>query len=133
MLLTNKHSATTEAIIGCAMEVHRILGSGFQEVIYQRSLAVEMEKVGLIFGRELEVPLFYKGVDVGSRRADFLVADAVLVELKALHEITPTHHAQIINYLEAYQLEIGLLINFSERSLRFKRFIKSQSRHHPNS
>ena len=110
------------------MEVHRTLGSGFQEVIYQRSLAVEMEKAGLLFARETEMPLFYKGVDVGSRRVDFLVDDTVLVELKALHEITPTHFAQIINYLEAYQLEIGLLINFGEPSLRFKRFLKSQSR-----
>lgn len=110
------------------MEVHRTLGSGFQEVIYQRSLAVEMEKAGLGFGREVEMPLFYKGIDVGSRRVDFLVEDAVLVELKALHELTPTHYAQIINYLEAYQLEVGLLVNFGERSLRFKRFIKSQAR-----
>ena len=108
------------------MEVHRTLGNGFQEVVYQRSLAVEMEKEGLVFARELEVPLFYKGVDVGSRRVDFLVGEAVLVELKALHELTPNHYAQIINYLEAYQLEVGLLINFGERSLRFKRFIKSQ-------
>ena len=108
------------------MEVHRTLGTGFQEVIYQRSLAVEMEKAGLIFGREVEMPLLYKGVDVGARRVDFLVGEAVLIELKALHELTPTHYAQIINYLEAYQLEVGLLINFGERSLRFKRFIKSQ-------
>jgi GxxExxY protein len=132
MLLDNRYSGITERIIGCAMEVHRTLGCGFQEVVYQRSLAVEMEKAGLVFGRELEMPLFYKGVDVGSRRADFLVADAVLVELKALHQIDQTHHAQIINYLEAYQLEVGLLINFGERSLRFKRFIKSQARHRPN-
>ena len=105
-----------------------MLGTGFQEVIYQRSLAVEMEREGLLFGREIEMPLFYKEVSVGSRRVDFLVGESVLVELKALHELTPTHYAQIINYLEAYQLEVGLLINFGERSLRFKRFIKSQQR-----
>ena len=128
MLLDNRHNKLTEAIIGCAMEVHRTLGNGFQEVIYQRSLAVEMEEAGLLFGREIELPLFYKEVSVGSRRVDFLVGEAVLVELKALHELTPTHYAQIINYLEAYQLEVGLLINFGERSLRFKRFIKSQHR-----
>jgi len=128
MLLDNRHNKLTEAVIGCAMEVHRSLGNGFQEVIYQRSLAVEMVKTGLIFGREIEMPLFYKGVEVGSRRVDFLVGEAVLVELKALHELTSTHYAQIINYLEAYQLEVGLLINFGERSLRFKRFIKSQLR-----
>lgn len=87
-----------------------------------------MEKAGLLFGREIEVPLYYKEVAVGSRRVDFLVGEVVLVELKALHELTPTHYAQIINYLEAYQLEVGLLVNFGERSLRFKRFIKSQHR-----
>jgi len=99
MLLDNRYGKLIEAVIGCAMEVHRTLGNGFQEVIYQRSLAVEMEKVGLVFGRESEMPLFYKGVSVGSRRVDFLVADAVLVELNSLHELTPTHYAQIINYL----------------------------------
>lgn len=109
------------------MRVHTILGTGFQEVIYQRSLAVEMEREGLIFAREIEVPLYYKGVDVGSRRVDFLVEEAVLVELKALHELTPTHHAQIINYVEAYRLEIGLLLNFGEPNLRFKRFVKNHN------
>ena len=131
MLLDIRHNKTTETIIGCAMRVHTILGTGFQEVIYQRSLAVEMELAGLVFGREIEVPLFYKNVEVGSRRVDFLVDECVLVELKALHELTPTHHAQIINYLEAYRLEVGLLINFGERSLVFKRFLKNHS--HPKS
>ncbi len=126
MLLDNRHNALTRSIIGCTMEVHRTLGSGFQEVIYQRSLAVEMEKARLVFGREIEMPLFYKGVDVGYRRVEFMVGEAVLMELKALHELTPTHFSQIINYLEAYQLEVGLLLNCGERSLRFKRFIKSQ-------
>ncbi len=88
MLLDNRYGKLTGAVIGCAMEVHRTLGAGFQEVIYQRSLAVEMEKAGLVFGREMEMPLFYKGVEVGSRRVDFLVSEAVLVELKALHELT---------------------------------------------
>ncbi len=128
MLLDNRHNKLTETIIGCAMEVHRTLGTGFQEAIYQRSLAVEMEAAWLVFGREIEMPLLYKKMEVGSRRVDFLVGEAVLVELKALHELNTTHYAQIINYLEAYQLEVGLLINFGERSLRFKRFIKSQLR-----
>ena len=110
------------------MTVHRMLGTGFQEVIYQRSLAVELEQAGVVFGREIEMPLFYKEVEVGSRRVDFLVKEVVLVELKALHELTPTHHAQIINYLEAYRLEVGLLINFGEPSLKFKRFLKNQPR-----
>jgi GxxExxY protein len=105
-----------------------MLGNGFQEVIYQRSLAVEMEQAGLCFGREIEMPIFYKGVEVGSRRVDFLVEETVLVELKAIPELTPTNFAQIINYLEAYRLEVGLLINFGETSLKHKRFLKNQLR-----
>jgi len=128
MLLDTRFNKLTETVIGCAMQVHRILGTGFQEVIYQRSLAVELEQAGVVFGREIEMPLFYRGVEVGSRRVDFLVEETVLVELKALHEITLTHHAQIINYLEAYHLEVGLLINFGEPSLKFKRFLKNQPR-----
>ena len=127
MLLDTRYNELTKAVIGCAMHVHKVLGTGFQEVIYQRSLAVEMEAAGLVFGHEIEMPLFYRGVEVGSRRVDFLVAEVVLVELKALHELTPTHHAQIINYLEAYRLEVGLLINFGEFSLKFKRFLKNPS------
>jgi GxxExxY protein len=99
MLLDTRFNQLTERVIGCAMRVHRLLGTGFQEVIYQRSLAVELEQAGVVFGRELEMPIFYKGVEVGSRRVDFLVEETVLVELKALHELNATHHAQIINYL----------------------------------
>ena len=110
------------------MAVHRMLGNGFQEVIYQRSLAIEMEQAGLRFAREMEMPIFYKGVDVGTRRVDFLVEEVVLVELKALSGLNQSNFAQIINYLEAYRLEVGLLINFGETSLRHKRFIKSQPR-----
>ncbi|MDO7874614.1 GxxExxY protein [Hymenobacter sp. ASUV-10] len=128
MLVDTRHNKLTEAVIGCAMRVHKTLGTGFQEVIYQRSLAIEMREAGLVFAREIEMPLFYKGVEVGSRRVDFLVEECVLVELKALHELTKTHHAQIINYLEAYQLEVGLLINFGEPSLKFKRFLKNHPR-----
>lgn len=133
MLLDTRFNSLTYQIIGCAMTVHKMLGSGFQEVIYQRSLAVELEGAGLLFVREIEMPIFYKGVDVGSRRVDFLVAETVLVELKAVSELTTAHHAQIINYLEAYQLEVGLLINFGEASLRHKRFIKNQPRPQPPS
>jgi len=127
MLLDTRYNKITERIIGNAMRVHTILGTGFQEAIYQRSLGIEMEQQGLVFEREIEMPLYYKGVAVGSRRVDFLVEQAVLVELKALHELTPTHHAQIINYLDAYRLEVGLLINFGEPSLRFKRFVKNHN------
>ena len=116
------HSDLTHQIIGCAMRVHSAMGNGFQEVVYQRCLAIEMDEAGLRFARELEMPLFYKEKEVGSRRVDFLVEDKVLVELKAISEITPVHHAQLLNYLNAYKIRIGLLINFGEVSLKFKRF-----------
>jgi GxxExxY protein len=126
MLIDTRFNKLTHEIIGCAMAVHRMLGNGFQEVIYQRSLAVELEAAGLLFARELEMPIFYKGVDVGSRRVDFLINDTVLVELKAVHELNHSHYAQTINYLEAYRLEVGLLINFGESSLKYERFLKNQ-------
>ena len=122
-----KNGDITEKIIGSAMKVHTYLGNGFQEVIYQRCLALEMEKQGLGFARELEMPIHYEGVEVGTRRVDFLVEDKVLVELKAITEITDVHYAQTINYLKAYQLEIGLLINFGQKKLQWKRFIKTLS------
>ena len=116
-----KYSDLTGKIIGCAMEVHKILGNGFQEVIYQRALAYEMELQGLHFSREFEMPVFYKVIQVGTRRVDFLVEEVISVELKALTQIEPVHLAQAINYLEAYNLEIGLLINFGEVKLKFHR------------
>ncbi|RAK66953.1 GxxExxY protein [Hymenobacter edaphi] len=128
MLLDTRYNELTRQVIGCAMQVHRQLGNGFPEVVYQRSLAVEFEEAGLPFQREVVMPVFYKNIEVGSRRVDFLVADVVLVELKALNELTAVHFAQTINYLEAYQLEIGLLLNFGEPSLRYKRFLKNQPR-----
>ena len=115
----------TGKIIGCAMQVHRVLGTGFQEVIYQRALAIELEQCGVTAQREVEMPIHYRQRDIGSRRVDFLVAETVLVELKALSGLNETHHAQIINYLEAYRLPIGLLINFGTSSLEFKRFVKT--------
>jgi GxxExxY protein len=116
----------TGKIIGCAMQVHRLLGTGFQEVIYQRALAIELEQCGIAAQRELEMPIYYRQKEIGSRRVDFLVDETVLVELKALSALNETHHAQIINYLEAYRLPIGLLINFGASSLEFKRFVKTQ-------
>lgn len=115
------HSELTGKIIGCAMKVHSYLGNGFQEVIYQRCMAIEMEKQGLGYARELEMTVFYEGIDVGTRRVDFLVEDKVMLELKAISKLDDTHLAQAINYLEAYKLETGLLINFGARSLEFKR------------
>lgn len=103
------------------MEVHKLLGNGFQEVIYQRALEYEMELQGLLFAREFEMPIFYKEKQVGTRRVDFLVEENISVELKARTQLEPVHLAQAINYLEAYNLEIGLLINFGETKLKFHR------------
>lgn len=118
---TYKYSELTSKIIGCAMTVHKILGNGFQEVIYQRALAIEMRLAGIEFNREFEMPIFYREKQIGTRRVDFLVESFISVELKAITKLEDVHFAQAINYLEAYNLEIGLLINFGEKSLNFKR------------
>lgn len=117
-----KYSDLTRQIIGCAMKAHNELGNGFQEVIYQRALAQEMRTANIEFARELPMTIVYKGKDIGERRADFVVEGLVMVELKAITKIENVHFAQAINYLEAYKLEIGLLINFGARSLEFRRF-----------
>jgi GxxExxY protein len=111
----------TYNIIGCAMKVHAKLGNGFQEIIYQRALAIEMNKLNLNFARELEMPIFYDNQEIGSRRVDFLVQNEVLVELKALVALEDVHLAQGLNYLVAYKLNKGLLINFGAKSLEVKR------------
>ena len=117
----HKYSELTGRIIGCAMEVHNFLGNGFQEVIYQRALEYEMELQGLRFSREFEMPVLYKDKEVGRRRVDFLVEDVISVEIKALIQLEKVHLAQAINYLEAYNLEIGLLVNFGSTRLEFHR------------
>lgn len=124
-----KYSDLTHRIIGCAMAVHSYLGNGFQEVIYQRALAYELQLANLSFLREIEVEIFYKDMPnpLGIRRADFIVENKVLIELKALSAIEEVHWAQTLNYLRAYRIEIGLLINFGEKSLNFKRFILSSN------
>ena len=124
-----KYSELTSKIIGCAMEVHRMLGNGFQEVIYQRALAIEMNTQYLAFQREFEMPIYYKQEHIGNRRVDFLVDEKISVELKALTKLEDVHFAQAINYLEAYNLEIGLLINFGETSLNFKRLSNKKFNH----
>ena len=116
-----KYSDLTGKIIKCAMAVHSALGNGFQEVIYQRALEIEMSDSGISFSREHEMPIYYKLQQIGTRRADFLVEGIISVELKAIIQLEDVHFAQAINYLEAYNLEIGLLINFGEKSLTFKR------------
>ncbi len=109
-------SELTGKIIGCAMEVHKILGNGFQEVIYQRAMAIEMANQGLEFSREHEMEINYKGVQIGTRRVDFFVEGKIMVELKAIIQMDNVHLAQAINYLEAYGLSIGLLISVSFKS-----------------
>jgi GxxExxY protein len=117
-----KYSELTSKIIGCAMTVHKTLGNGFQEIIYQRALEIEMRLAGIEFSREFERPIFYREEQIGTRRVDFLVEGIISVELKAITQLEDVHFAQAINYLEAYNLEIGLLISFGEISLNFKRF-----------
>jgi GxxExxY protein len=116
-----KHEEITHKIIGCAMKVHGTLGNGFQEVIYQRALAIEMEKQGLSYKREMEMSIFYDGINIGTRRVDFFVEETIMVELKALIKLEEVHLAQAMNYCQAYNLPIGLLINFGAKSLEFKR------------
>ena len=111
------------------MKVHSTLGSGFQEVIYQRALDIEMNKQGLSFAREMEMTIFYEGIDIGTRRVDFFVEDKIMVELKAVVALNEAHLAQAINYLEAYQLPIGLLINFGSKSMEHKRVYNAR---HPD-
>jgi GxxExxY protein len=111
----------TYKINGCAMRVHNTLGNGFQEVIYQRCLAFELERDALNFGREIEQTIYYNGIEVGTRRADFVVEGKVIVELKALVNLEAVHLAQAKNYVVAYDFPIGLLINFGATSLQFKK------------
>ena len=111
----------THKIIGCCMEVHRTLGNGFQEVVYQRALSIEFRLQNLAFEREKEMPLEYKGEDIGTRRVDFFVESSVMVEIKAVEQILDVHKAQAINYCEAYKIADGLLINFGGTSLEYKR------------
>jgi GxxExxY protein len=125
-----KHKDITEKIIGAAFEVHKFLGNGFQEVIYQRALAYEFEQAGLSFLREFEETIYYKDMPapLGTRRADFIIESKVLVELKAISQLEDIHMAQVLNYLKAYRLEVGLLINFGSKSLSFKRLVLTQSK-----
>lgn len=116
-----KEQELTHKIIGAAMEVHKHLGNGFQEVVYQRALAIEMQLQNINFVREQEMPLTYKGFDVGTRRVDFFAENKIMVEIKAIINLEDVHLAQAMNYIEAYNLEIGLLINFGSKSLQFKR------------
>jgi len=116
-----KHEELTRRIIAAAMKVHSALGNGFQEVIYQRALEIEFPFHNLAFEREKEMSIFYRGIEIGTRRVDFFVEKIIMVELKAVIQLEDAHLAQAMNYLEAYKMEIGLLINFGAKSLQFKR------------
>jgi GxxExxY protein len=116
-----QHEEITKTIIGCAMKVHSALGNGFQEIIYQRALELEMRTAKLEFTRELEMPIYYRDQEIGTRRVDFFVENTIMVELKAIIQIEKVHLAQAINYLEAYKMQIGLLINFGAASLDYRR------------
>ncbi|WP_241558122.1 GxxExxY protein [Maribellus luteus] len=127
-----KYQDLTHEVIGAAMEVHRSLGNGFQEVIYQRALAIELELRKIAFEREKEMPLVYKGFDIGTRRVDFFIDEKIMLEIKAVIQLEDVHLAQAINYLEAYGMEIGLLINFGNTSLQFKRVMKPKLNQSPS-
>lgn len=111
----------TRRIIGCAMDVHSALGNGFQEVIYQRALEIELQLAKVLFEREFEMPIYYRNNHIGTRRVDFLIDRRISVELKAIIKLEPVHLAQALNYLEAFNLETGLLLNFGAERLEFHR------------
>ena len=124
-----KHRDLTHKIIGCAMQVHKSLGNGFQEVIYQRALAIELKYADVEFEREKEMEIHYREQNIGTRRVDFFVEDNIMVEIKAVITLEDVHLAQAMNYVEAYNMEIGLLINFGSKSLQFKRVHNNNLNH----
>ena len=117
-----KYGDITEKVIGAAFRVHGTLGNGFQEVIYQRALELELKALTINYAREFEMPIYYMDQQIGTRRVDFLIEEKISVELKAITKLEDVHIAQAINYLEAYNLEIGLLINFGSKRVEFHRF-----------
>ncbi len=122
----------TQKIIGCAMKVHSKLGTGFQEVVYQRALDIEIKRENLNCVREKEMKIFYEDKEIGTRRVDFFIEGKVMVELKALTNLESVHLAQALNYLESYGLKVGLLINFGAQSLQFKRIHNNKQQAHPS-
>ncbi len=131
MLQAYKYSDLTGKIIGCAIKIHNVIGCGFQEVIYQRCMAIEFKRCKLDFEREKEIHIFYQGIQVGTRRMDFLVENKIMVELKAVKELEDNHLVQGLNYIEAFNLDIGLLINFGSKRLEFKRLINDRNHDGP--
>lgn len=131
-----KYGDITDKIIGACFKVHSTLGNGFQEVIYQRALELELKLVHLDYAREFEMPIYYLDQQIGTRRVDFLIDNNISVELKAIIKLEEVHFAQAINYLEAYNLEVGLLINFGSKRMEFHRFTNKKYNpsvfNHPN-
>lgn len=123
-----KFKEVTYAIIGCAMEVHKVLRSGFMEFIYQQALEIEFKNAGIKYDPEFEMKIIYKSEYIGLRRVDFLVNKIIPVELKAVSTLEDVHLAQALNYLEAFNLETGLLINFGSTSLQYKRLLNRKYR-----
>ncbi len=121
-----KHSELTGKIIGCAMKVHRVIGLGFPEIIYMRCLMIELKKAILNYESEVEKDIYYEGIKVGSRRLELIVENKVIVELKAVTEVEPRFYIQIINYLKIFKIELGLLINFGNINLQYRRFANSR-------
>ena len=130
MMIKNeyKHSEITAKIIGCAMKVHQRMRNGYQEIIYQRCLCIEFDREGIKYQQEMEMPIFYDGIHVGKRRVDFLIEEKVVLEIKAVSELTDTYLAQALNYLEALNLETGLLLNFGAKSLEIKRIVNGKEK-----
>lgn len=130
MMIKNeyKHSEITAKIIGCAMKVHQRMRNGYQEIIYQRCLCIEFDREGIKYQQEMEMPIFYDGIHVGKRRVDFLIEEKVVLEIKAVSELTDTYLAQALNYLEALNLETGLLLNFGAKSLEIKRIVNGKKK-----
>lgn len=122
----------TYAVIGCAMKVHNTLGNGFQEKIYQRCLSIELGRANLKFAPEVEQEIYYDGIYVGRRRADFIVEDKLVLELKAVIDLEDAHLAQAKNYVVAYNFEKGLLINFGAKSLQYKLIFNSNNNYNKN-
>jgi GxxExxY protein len=126
MVMELKYADITEKIIGCAMMVHRKMRAGYSELIYSRCLAIEFDKIKLVYKKELELPIYYDETIVGKRRVDFMVEGKIVVELKAITELTDKELNQTLNYLENHRQEVGLLINFGAKSLQFKRLINQK-------
>lgn len=123
-----KYGDITEKIIGCCFRIHNTLGNGFPEVIYQRALALELAAIGILFEREFDMPIYYMAQKIGSRRVDFFVEEKISVELKAIIKLEDAHINQAMNYLEVYNLEIGLLVNFGSKRLEYNRFTNKKYR-----